>query len=347
MLDIFIRIKKRIKLVWKVLRTGNLSANETREIPNISSEEISEIKETFPMDKFFVFGHARSGTTLLLRLIRLHPKIHGNYQGHFFTRPPLLSKMVESEEMGEWLSRRSNRWNRGRDMTPVALRAMVDYIMERDAKKEGKTIVGDKSPNALMNGRSVVEASRIYPDAKLFYIVRDGRDVAVSHRINSFIVASQFLNKNDIRIHKDFLANSEDYFLGEKSIFTKKEITHLTESWVKNINETEQKGKEIYGDQYHSLRFEDLTEKPFETISVIWKFLGVETEGMEKIVESEMRKNPDADWQKKVASELISPLEKGKSGSWKDLFTEEDKNIFKGIAGDELIKWGYEKDFNW
>ena len=37
----------------------------------------------------------------------------------------------------------------------------------------------------------------------------------------------------------------------------------------------------------------------------------------------------------------------GKTGEWKKHFTDEHKKIFKEVAGDLLIKLGYEKDGNW
>jgi sulfotransferase 6B1 len=37
----------------------------------------------------------------------------------------------------------------------------------------------------------------------------------------------------------------------------------------------------------------------------------------------------------------------GKTGEWKKHFTEEHKKIFKDVAGDLLVKLGYEKDGNW
>lgn len=37
----------------------------------------------------------------------------------------------------------------------------------------------------------------------------------------------------------------------------------------------------------------------------------------------------------------------GKTGEWKKHFTEEHKNMFKDVAGDLLIRLGYEKDFGW
>ena len=37
----------------------------------------------------------------------------------------------------------------------------------------------------------------------------------------------------------------------------------------------------------------------------------------------------------------------GKTGEWKNYFTQEHKKIFKDIAGDLLIRLGYEEDRNW
>jgi hypothetical protein len=37
----------------------------------------------------------------------------------------------------------------------------------------------------------------------------------------------------------------------------------------------------------------------------------------------------------------------GKTGEWENLFTNEHKKIFKDVAGDLLIKLGYEKDKDW
>ena len=37
----------------------------------------------------------------------------------------------------------------------------------------------------------------------------------------------------------------------------------------------------------------------------------------------------------------------GKTGEWKKHFTEEHKKIFKDVAGDLLVRLGYEKNDNW
>ena len=328
----------------QVLLTGQMPSDERGTIPPLTPEEAAEAREFFPLGKFFIFGHARSGTTLLTRLIRLHPQAHCNYQAHFFTRQPTLESLVNRPEIGEWLSRRSNRWNRGRDLSPVVLRAVSDYILEREARPLGATVVGDKSPNALMNGEAVTRAHKIYPDGRIIFIVRDGRDAAVSHRFQAFIDAPQYLTSADLEIRTAFERDPDPFMRGERSIFTAKAIRRAAEDWARNVTETDARGRELYGERYISLRYEDLLARPWEQMERLWAFLDVPTDLCElpDLLNDELTRNPDRDWQKQKAAELVSPLQKGKSGSWRDLFTERDKAVFREVAGDALARWGYD-----
>jgi hypothetical protein len=53
-----------------------------------------------------------------------------------------------------------------------------------------------------------------------------------------------------------------------------------------------------------------------------------------------------------VLVEAIQPkkshtFRSGKTGGWKEYFTEEHKSLFKDMAGDLLIKLGYEDNNDW
>ena len=199
----------RLKKAARILLKGDPRKNTRNPVPAITPEEVAEIKQFFPREKFFILGHARSGTTLLMRLTRLHPEVHCNYQAHFFTRQPLLKSLVDTPEAEEWLTRKSNRWNYGGDLSPLVLRAAADIIMERDAAREGKRIVGDKSPSSVIHGQVVRDLHAVYPDAKIVYIVRDGRDVIISERFRNFIEESKFLAGRDKRIIADLRSDPE------------------------------------------------------------------------------------------------------------------------------------------
>src|SRR5690349_5016365 len=339
----------RFKSAARILLKGDPKKQKRDPIPAITMEEVGEIKQFFSREKFFIFGHARSGTTLLMRLARLHPEVHCNYQGHFFTRQPLLKSLVNTPQAEDWLTRKSNRWNQGHDLSPLILRAAADFMMERDAAKEGKMIVGDKSPSSTIHGQAVRDLHSIYPDAKLIYIVRDGRDVLISERFRNLVEESKFLKAEDRHIIEELRKDQAPFTNGTRSIFTEAVIRRVAKGWVTNVQETEEEGKRLFGDHYCSLRYEELLEQPFEELSRLWKFLAVKQidESLKAKIKVEMESNPDEEWQAKRNEEIASFLPKGHAGNWERLFTSRDKSLFKEVAGEMLINWNYEKDLNW
>jgi hypothetical protein len=339
----------RFRSAVRILIKGEPKKNKRNPIPNITPEEVTEIKQFFPREKFFIFGHARSGTTLLMRLVRLHPEVHCDYQAHLFTRRPLLKSLVDSAEIEEWLTRKSNRWNQGRDLSPLVLRASADFIMEREAAREGKHIVGDKSPSSTIHGQSVRDMHGVYPDAKLVYIARDGRDVLISERFRNFVEESKFLTAEDRRIMEELRKDQNQFTNGTRSIFTEAFIRRVAKGWVTNLQEIEGEGKRLFGKSYFAMRYEDLLLDPFDEMTRLWKFLSVKKvdRSLGKKIKTEMGSNPDEEWQAQRDEEIASFLPKGQAGNWQRLFTERDKSIFKEVAGEMLIKWKYEKDLDW
>ena len=339
----------RFKSAARILLKGDSKKKKRNPIPAITAEEVAEIKQFFPRQKFFIFGHARSGTTLLTRLIRLHPDVHCNYQAHFFTRQPLLKSLVNTPEAEEWLTRKSNRWNQGRDLSPLVLRAAADFIMERDAVKADKPIVGDKSPLSTIHGQAVRDLYSIYPDAKLINIVRDGRDVLISERFRNLVEESKFLKREDKRIIEELHKDQTPFTDGRRSIFTEAVIRRVATGWVTNLQETEAEGRRLFGEHYCSMRYEDLLAAPFVEMIKLWRFLGVKgfDGSLVEEVKTEMTSNPDEEWQAKRNDEIASFLQKGHAGNWQRLFIARDKALFKDVAGEMLIKWNYEKDLNW
>lgn len=337
------KLFQRLKLGIYVSRFGVLPEVEQVVNPYLSRRELEEITSVFSMPKFFIYGHARSGTTLLARLIRVHPEVHCNYQAHFFTREPTIHALVESPAVREWLSRPDNRWNQGKDLSPVILRTVTDFIMEREAKQLGKSIVGDKSPNSLLDGKSVYKLYSIYPDASLLYIARDGRDTILSHRFQAFIDFQELLSDEDKQIREDFIYHPEQFLDGRRSLFTRQGIINGAQGWVRNMTETDSIGKERFGENYYRLRYEDLLTDPQEEMDKVWNFLGVNPnfESKDELIIREMGKNPDADWQRHQERDLVANLKKGKIGAWEDLFTEQDNQLFQEIARDTLLEWGY------
>jgi hypothetical protein len=189
----------------------------------------------------------------------------------------------------------------------------------------------------------------VYPDAKLVYIVRDGRDVLISERFRNFVEESKFLTAEDKRIIADLRADPASFSDGRRSIFTESFIRRVAQGWVTNLHETDEEARRLYGENYLRLRYEDLLKDSFREMSRLWKFLGVKTvsKSLEKRINAEMESNPDEEWQAKRDEGIASFLPKGQAGNWQRLFSARDTSVFKEAAGEMLVKWKYEKDLNW
>lgn len=343
------RILTRLNLTLRVLLHGPRGVIDPRPpIPPLTPEEVAEAQTFFPLPKFFIFGHARSGTTLLMRLINLHPDVLCNRQAHFFSRPPTLQALVAHPDVANWLSRGSFRWNRGRDLSPVVMRAAADFILEREARRESAKIVGDKSPNSLLNGQAVRLMHHIYPDARLIFIVRDGRDAVLSHRFQSFIDATQHLTRADWKLRTDFERNPDSFRTPSKSLFTAQGIRDAARGWAANVTETHALGQELYAERYLSLKFEDLLANPVEEIRRVWAFLDANTAlpGLAQAVLDAQNVNRDARWQETKAGGIANAIPKGQAGSWREFFSARDKRVFEEEAGEVLRAWGYAAEWN-
>jgi hypothetical protein len=227
------------------------------------------------------------------------------------------------------------------------MRAAADFIMERDARQAGKSVVGDKSPDSHAHGAAVRAMQAVYPDATIIYIVRDGRDVLVSQRFRN-LVEEKNLAPADRRIREALRADPSRFRDGSHSIFTTEFVRDYARSWVDDLVEVPSEGLRLYGSRFISLRYEDLLVRPFDELCRLWAFLGVTVDpDLAGAVETEARANPDEAWQEERDRALASFLPKGQAGNWRRLFTDRDRGAFKGIAGETLVKWGYERDLDW
>jgi Sulfotransferase domain len=50
---------------------------------------------------------------------------------------------------------------------------------------------------------------------------------------------------------------------------------------------------------------------------------------------------------KRGDEESAALLRKGVAGDWRKVFTDQDKRIYKEVAGQMLIGLGYERDYDW
>ncbi len=334
--DLTGRLKHRLRRAL----TGDLAGLGEGPKP-LGEADLEGIKAFFPRPKFFISGHARSGTTLLARLTCLHPEVHCNWQGHFFSRrgplPYLTAPGIEA-----WFGAASNRWSAEGENPALLARLLCDFLMERQAVAEGKGIVGDKTPHE--DGAAAMEwMHALYPDASIVYIVRDGRDVLVSKRIQAFIDHPEYLNRHDLAIRESLQAQRGAYLAEGRSIFTSKALEDLSRKWARDVAECHRAGKALYGDRYYALRYEDLLTDPGGSMRSVWSHLGARAPGAGVLgrVEAELNRNPASEWHAQAAPDLVGGLPRGTPGGWRQVLNPRDRETIERIAGDTLLEWGY------
>ena len=94
--------------------------------------------------------------------------------------------------------------------------------------------------------------------------------------------------------------------------------------------------------QVMCIRFEDLINKRDATLNVMldqvektgYNIPTPREEALEALVEA-------------INPKKSHTFRSGKTGGWREYFTEEHKTLFKEVAGDLLVKLGYEENNNW
>jgi len=304
--------------------------------------QLSEAKRIFPRSKFFIYGYSRSGTTLLGRLARLHPDVHCNWQGHFYSHVNDMASSITSPHFQTWVERGSNHWTETQGVETQILRLVSDFLMERQAEEVGAKVVGDKTAHKK-GARSIERLHQVYPDAALLYIIRDGRDVAVSKRIQLFLDLPDRLDREGARLREKFLADSQEFLAQGKSIFTQSWLSEFAQSWNWNIVGSVRAGQALFGPQFLIIKYEQLLQDASQCMTAVWDLLlpGEGPHALEAEVEREMSRNPSASWHAQKDPGLHQVLARGAIGGWRQFMTKDDRVTFERIAGQALKQEGY------
>jgi len=96
------------------------------------------------------------------------------------------------------------------------------------------------------------------------------------------------------------------------------------------------------------IKFESLTQNPFEIFSKIFNHIEIEIEKdhLTSILDEFSFKKLSGG-RKKGEEDVSNHFRKGVPGDWKNHFTQEHIDHFKEKWGDLIIKLGYEKDNTW
>ena len=133
------------------------------------------------LDKLFIVGCAKSGTTWLMKLLNGHPGIVICGEGAFtYQLVPLLSQAFRVFNEHQ---RQQDPITHLRDVDLLlTARTVIDGQLARYVVQSGRDagsvrVVGDKTPQHTI---SLPMLAQLYPEAKFIQVIRDPRDVATS-----------------------------------------------------------------------------------------------------------------------------------------------------------------------
>jgi hypothetical protein len=165
-----------------------------------------------------------------------------------------------------------------------------------------------------------------------YFIFRDPRDVVVSHVFYVAEMEPSHVHHAYYQSLPDFDARLKVSILGRPDADV--EFPDIAERFAPYLDWLDRPS-------VMKIHFEDLIHNRAETLNLILDHLLARvslTISRETILDSlEASINPSK-----------SPtFRSGKTGEWKKHFTDEHKKIFKNVAGDLLIRLGYEEDRDW
>jgi hypothetical protein len=176
----------------------------------------------------FIVGCQRSGTTLLRLMLDSHPEISCGPETRFLAD---LGRITGSEwERFSLYGFPKEYWYRR--FADLFGGFQHDYAVAR-----GKRRWADKTP---MYALHIDLLDAVFPDAQVVHVIRDPRDVVVSHR-------ERF-----------------GYWSALKA----------TAKWPRYVDQARTLGRQLGPDRYHEVRYEALVHDPTTTMRALLAFLG-------------------------------------------------------------------------
>jgi len=165
-----------------------------------------------------------------------------------------------------------------------------------------------------------------------YFIFRDPRDVAVSHVFYVTEMEAHHVHHEYYVSLPDFGARLNISILGRPD--TNIEFPNIADRFAPYLGW-------LNSPEVLAIHFEDLIHNRLATLTHVMQHL--------------LTRNPIPAPRQMILDSLetaINPkrsptFRSGKTGEWTKYFTEDHKKLFKDVAGDLLIRLGYEKDNNW
>ncbi len=274
----------------------------------------------------FVTGSERSGTTLIMAMLGMHPRIavpevtwyYPRFRPWLFTYGELsvdahFAALVH--EMAYGL--RVPFWNMGVDPRgfgdEILARARAREqsfagvfcaMLERYAEHVGKPRWGEKTPYNLFYVEQILQD---FPNAQFVFIYRDGRDASAEFLDSSF---------------------------GPTNIYCAAELWHMGQQAVRPWRER------LPADQWFDIKYEDFVRDPVAHLRDLCAYLGEEYD--EALLDFHTTAIARKRGKSKDNAPLGEPISERYVGRYRHELSERDQRIMSWVAGESLRELGYD-----
>ncbi len=287
--------------------------------PIVVSDPTQEILHDLPVkhsreNPVFILGHARSGTSILVKMVRKYLKVNFGTESQFIIR--YYRRLSQYGDLNDDKNLRSlindisrercfKRWKKrfGFDLDPEQVfdnvrertyRGVLDSFFGQFCDYHQMVRWGDKTPEYSLHLGEMME---LFPDAQFIHIVRDGRDVALSNFRTQF---------------------------GAKNTFT------AATEWVDKVGKIQAFVRTLPAERFIEIRYEDLMQFPEDTMNSLKNFLQIDDDGRLREF---------------IASNIHRDLKSSNILKWKSAMSRRQIKMYERVASGYLKDYNYETRF--
>jgi hypothetical protein len=279
----------------------------------------------------FVVGAARSGTTLLQRMLDAHPQLAVVNETYWLPRKfrersglthegmvteallPLLLASPKFARMGVGEDDLARLLSDGQ---PIRYQRFVARIFDLYAERAGKPLAGDKSPGYV---RKIGRIHELWPRARFVHIIRDPRDVCLSML--------------------DW--HSGERTAGQYGTWSMDPVVSTALYWRYSVGIGREAGTTLGPELYLEIRYEDLVAGTGRELRRICEFLGLPyAETMTRFHEGRTRRKPG----RSSKAQWLPPT--AGLRDWRTQLSGGDVERVEAAVDDLLAELGYESQFD-
>lgn len=293
----------------------------------------------------FISGSHKSGTSWLGKMIGAHPKI-GIAQQELWLMGHHSSLVDQSESIiDDWLnlptvSMLYNDEDSRRRVRASILRAMMrGAIAPSVGSLEGLNMIGDKTPNFYAENAETLYD--IFPDCFFIHIIRDPRDVIVSHHFHAYRLNEWkfFGDPERAKYVGERIKAGENVGLDLLDI---KAVEKLCSAWNR-VQIGALAAEQFFNRKFCMVTYEDLLESTTENLLRIFNVLEhAVSEAEAKQIVSNFEFSKLAGGRAAGVSDHSNFFRKGIAGDWKNHFSDKTVEIVQETCGQLAAKFSYE-----